>query len=82
MTEWTVVGVLVTLIGLLAAIIKPITNLTKSITTLTVIVDGLREDMQSQKSSAHESHKRLWDHNAEQDKQLNDHEVRIARLEE
>ena len=82
MTEWTVVGVLVTLFGLLAAIIKPITNLTKSITTLTVIVDGLREDMQTQKSSAHESHKRLWDHNAEQDKQLNDHEVRIAKLEE
>lgn len=82
MTEWTIVGVLVTLLGLIATIVKPITNLTKSITTLTVIVDGLREDMKNQKTSAHESHKRLWEHNAEQDKQLSEHEVRIARLEE
>ena len=81
MTEWTVVGVIIALIGFIATIIKPFTDLTRSITKLTVVVDGLQQNLADQKSAAHESHQRLWDHNDKQDDQLNDHEQRLVRLE-
>ena len=77
MTEWGVLGVIITVAGLLATVITPIINLTKSITKLTVVVENLAKDMESQRSST----KRLWEHNDEQDTRLNDHETRIQLLE-
>jgi len=81
MNEWGVVGVIVTLVGLIAALIKPIISLTRSITELTVVVRDLKSDMDEHRAHSHDSHKRMWDHNDKQDKQLNDHEVRISNLE-
>ncbi len=81
MTEWGVVGVIIALAGFLVTIIKPLTNLTKSITKLTVVVDRLQGDLVRQETSAHESHKRLWDHNTAQDTRLDDHEHRLTVLE-
>ena len=77
MTEWGVLGVIITGAGFLATVITPIINLTKSITKLTVVVENLAKDMESQRSST----KRLWEHNDEQDTRLNDHETRIQLLE-
>lgn len=81
MTEWGVVGVIIALVGLLATLIKPIVNLTKTITRLTVVVDRLEKGQNDQRNDAHAAHKRLWDHNDEQDKQIADHERRIGDLE-
>ena len=81
MNEWGVVGVIIALVGFLATIIKPLTNLTRSITELTVVVKRLQRDLQEQESSAHESHKRLWEHNNKQDDRLEDHEHRLIVLE-
>lgn len=81
MTEWGVVGVIIALVGLIASIIKPIISLTKSITELTVVVRELKSDMATQKSSSHETHRRIWEHEGEQDKKISDHETRIGRLE-
>lgn len=81
MTEWGVVGVLIALVGLIATIVKPLINLTRSITELTVVVRELKKDMADQKTSAHETHRRLWEHETEQDKRLADHETRIGILE-
>ena len=81
MTEWGVVGVIIALVGLLAAIVGPLTKLTQSITKLTVVVDRLQGDLVRQETSAHESHKRLWDHNTVQDGRLDDHERRLTVLE-
>ena len=81
MTEWGVVGVIVTLVGLIAALIKPFTSLTKSITELTVVVGELKSDMDEYRASNHESHRRLWEHNDGQDKKLTNFEGRISKLE-
>lgn len=81
MNEWDVVGVIVTLVGLLAALLKPLLSLTRSITELTTVVRDLKADVVAERAHTKESRKRLWDHNAEQDKQLDDHETRIGRLE-
>lgn len=88
MNEWTVVTVLAALVGLFFTVGKPIINLNETMTTLNVNVEHnsnelaeLKDDFKSQRESAHESHKRLWDHNAKQDAKIQDHETRLGILE-
>lgn len=79
--EWTTVTVIIALVGLGAAVIKPIVSLTQSITKLTVVVERLEWELDEQSEHSRESHKRLWDHNEEQDNRLDDHERRIHDME-
>ncbi|WP_434310159.1 hypothetical protein [Hominifimenecus sp. rT4P-3] len=81
MSEWEVVGVIVALLGLIAAIAGPLIKLNTSITTLTVTLKGLNEDISDLTIKNTKSHQRLWDHNEEQDKKLNDHEMRLTIVE-
>lgn len=81
MSEWEVVGVIVALLGLIAAIAGPLIKLNTSITTLTVTLKGLNEDINDLTVKNTKSHQRLWDHNEEQDKKLNDHEMRLTIVE-
>ena len=85
---WTVVLALVTLVGLFLTVGKPILKLNSTLTVLTSRMDSIEkaakdhEDaLKEQKLHAHESHKRLWDHNSKQDEQLRDHEHRLGVLE-
>jgi uncharacterized protein YoxC len=80
--EWTVVTVIIALVGLVATFVKMTASLTKTLTELTVTVRELRSDLSLHRNSAHESHKRLWEHNTAQDKKLEDHEKRIYTLEQ
>lgn len=77
MTEWGVLGVIITVVGLLATVIKPIIDLTRSITKLTVVVENLSKDMETQRKS----NSKLWAHNDEQDAKIMDHETRLQLLE-
>ena len=79
--EWTTITVIISLVGLGAAVIKPIVSLTQSITKLTVVVERLERELDEQSEHSRESHKRLWDHNEEQDNRLDDHERRIHDME-
>ena len=86
--EWTVVTVIVALVGLFLTVGKPILKLNSTLTVLTTRIDAVEndnkkqsEDLKEQKRRAHESHKRLWDHNTMQDEQLRDHEHRLGVLE-
>ena len=79
--EWTTITVIIALVGLGAAVIKPIVSLTQSITKLTVVVERLERELDEQSEHSRESHKRLWDHNEEQDNRLDDHERRIHDIE-
>lgn len=79
--EWTTVTVIISLVGLGAAVIKPIVSLTQSITKLTVVVERLERELDEQSEHSRESHRRLWDHNEEQDNRLDDHERRIHDME-
>lgn len=81
MSEWEVVGVIVALLGLIAAIAGPLIKLNTSITTLTVTLKGLNDDIDDLTVKNTKSHQRLWDHNEEQDKKLNDHEMRLTIVE-
>ena len=73
MTEWGVVVVLITLGTFGIAVVRPIITLTSTITTLTAVVEQLRADVKEQEEHSRESHKRIWSHNDEQDKQINEH---------
>ena len=79
--EWTTITVIISLVGLGAAVIKPIVSLTQSITKLTVVVERLERELDEKSEHSRESHKRLWDHNEEQDNRLDDHERRIHDME-
>lgn len=79
--EWTVVTVVIALVGLGAAIVKPIVSLTRSITSLTVVVERVEKELASQARHSEQSHRRIWAKNEEQDGRLDDHEMRIDRLE-
>lgn len=86
--EWDVFTVLVAVAGLFLSVGTPIIKLNSTITKLNVLlgqmqkrvenIDGEIEDIR-QKSK--ESHRRIWEHNTEQDDKLNNHETRIAMLE-
>ena len=81
MSEWTVVGVVIALIGFAASIVGPVVKLNTSITKLTVTMDTLASRLIKIESDNHDSHKRLWQHNDEQDDKLADHEHRIKVME-
>lgn len=79
--EWQVVGVLIALLGLLTAVVTPVARLNSSITKLNTTMEHITKEVDGLKTDNHDSHKRLWDKNEEQDKALNDHETRITTLE-
>ncbi len=81
MTEWAVVGVLIALIGMIATIVAPIIKLNTTITKLTTVVDIVQNTLKTLTSDNSESHRRLWQHNNEQDDKIVDHDKRIHLLE-
>ena len=44
-------------------------------------VEQLRADVKEQEEHSRESHKRIWSHNDEQDKQINEHEKKLTEHE-
>ena len=80
--EWTVVTAIIALVGLIGVFVKAAAALTKAMTELTVTVRDLREQMREQQIDAKEVRAKLWAHNTEQDKRLDEHEWRIKDLEE
>jgi hypothetical protein len=78
---WEIVAGLFVLIGGIVSIVTPIVKLTKSITELTVKVDDFARQIEQQSVRSKEAHKRLWEHNEEQDDKLQEHEIRISNLE-
>ena len=80
--EWTAVTVLIALFGFVATLLKPIVSLTRSITSLTVVVERLEAELRNQEEHSREGRRRLWEHNDEQDRRLDDHEQRLGKLED
>lgn len=82
MTEWTVVGVLISLIGLIAVVVKPMLNLNASITRLTTLLDNVTRELQMITDKNAKGHDRIWHKLTEQDGVLGLHEHRLTVLEE
>lgn len=72
---------IVTLGGGIIALVRPIVTLTKAITELTVTCKNLDGQFATMQNKNTESHRRIWEHNDEQDKKLNDHEARLQNIE-
>ena len=88
MGEWDIVLTLVTIVGLFTAVGAPVLKLNGNIVKLTAQLDADKQridrnekELMAQKAHAHDCHQKIWDHEADQDVQLANHELRIDRLE-
>ena len=70
------------IIGLAFTVAKPILDVTKTMTTLNESIKNLTDKFSVFEISNLEAHKRIWNHNDEQDEQLQDHEIRIKLMED
>lgn len=82
MNEWTVVSVIVVLSGLVISFVKPLISLNGTLTRLTEAVRVLEKELASISGKNAEAHARLWKKEQEQDAALQDHEVRLTKIEQ
>lgn len=82
MNEWTVVTVIAVLSGLAISFVKPLISLNSTLTRLTEAVKVLEKELADISGRNSEAHARLWKKEQEQDSLLQDHEKRIAIIEE
>lgn len=78
---WEIVAGIIALFGFLVSVVTPLTKLTKIMTELKVSVEGLKEAASQMGEKNTESHRRIWEHNTEQDETLDNHEKRITKIE-
>lgn len=78
---WEIVLGIIALFGFMVSVVTPILKLTRIMTELNFSVEGLKKAIDDISINNSESHKRIWEHNAEQDRQINDHEKRINKIE-
>lgn len=81
MTDWDIVKDIVVLAGLIITVTTPLLKLNTSITQLKALLDSVAKQVQENVKSNSASHKRLWEHNEEQDETLQRHEQRLHDLD-
>lgn len=81
MTDWDIVKDIVVLAGLIITVTTPLLKLNTSITQLKALLDSVAKQVQENDKSNSVSHKRLWEHNEEQDETLQRHEQRLHDLD-
>lgn len=81
MNEWTVVGVIVTMVGLIVAVTKPMLNLNTSIVKLTEEMANLISGLEAFKKRYVENLNELKTTDKEMQSQIDNHEIRIVKLE-
>lgn len=81
MTDWDIVKDIVVLVGLIMTVTTPMLKLNTSITQLKALLDSVAKQVQENDKSNSVNHKRLWEHNEEQDETLQRHEQRLHDLD-
>lgn len=81
MTDWDIVKDTVVLVGLIVTVTTPLLKLNTSITQLKSLLDSVVKQVQDNDRSNSTSHKRLWEHNEEQDEILHNHGMRLHDLD-
>lgn len=81
MTDWDIVKDIVVLAGLIMTVTTPLLKLNTSITQLKALLDSVAKQVQENDKSNSASHKRLWEHNEEQDETMQRHEQRLHDLD-
>ena len=78
---WEIFLGIAALLSFVIAITGPMLKLNTSITKLNASVDVLKDAIDRIDEDNEKSHKRLWDHNTEQDELIEDHAQRINNIE-
>lgn len=78
---WEIILGIITFFGFIVSVVTPITKLTKIMTELSVSVENLKKSIDQISISNTEAHRRIWEHNEDQDQKIEDHEKRITRIE-
>lgn len=81
MDEWVIFKDVVVIVGLIVTVTAPLLKLNTSITQLKSLLDSVVKQVQDNDRSNSTSHKRLWEHNEEQDEILHNHEIRLHDLD-
>ena len=81
MTEWGIVGVLITLFGFGVAVVTPIVKLNNTITKLSAAVENLIQQVHTIASDLGNLTERNADTHQRLFEKINDHETRISVLE-
>lgn len=78
---WEIFLGIVAIVSFLITLFTPLLKLTKAIAELNINMKNLGGAMTSLTTSNTESHKRIWEHNEEQDEKIENHELRITTIE-
>lgn len=78
---WEIIVGIITLVGFIISIVTPLIRLTSAMIKLNANMENLGSSLESLTTRNTESHRRIWEHNEEQDQKLEDHEHRITKIE-
>lgn len=85
MTTYQLVTLIVSICGVFLtatiATVRALVTSVKAIQKLTDAVESLTQKFDTFEVNNHDDHKRIWEHNDEQDDKLDDHEKRLIKLE-
>lgn len=88
MNEWTVVTVIIGLVGLIVTVMAPILKFNNTVSRLSTLIEGifenikrLEEENAAFREHASESHLRLHERIDGNEQRLQNHEIRIVKLE-
>ena len=78
---WEIFLGIVALVGFIISIATPLMKLSKTMTELNINMQNLNKAMNVLTANNTESHRRIWQHNEEQDEKIENHEKRITKIE-
>ena len=78
---WEIFLGIVALVGFVITLATPLMKLSKTMTELNVNMQNLNKAMNVLTANNTESHRRIWQHNEEQDEKIENHEKRITKIE-
>lgn len=81
MDEWLIFKDIVVIVGLIITVTTPLLKLNTSITELKTLLESVVKKVETIDSNNTNSHRRLWEHNTEQDQVLQSHERRLHDLD-
>lgn len=81
MQEWDIVTVIVVLVGLFISVGNPIIKLNTSLTKLNDAIRTLQREHEELDHNNTDAHRRIWQHNEQQDRILEDHKIRLHDLD-
>lgn len=79
--NWEIFLGIVAIVSFVISVTTPLMKLNTSITKLNNSVDTLKTAIDKIESENEKGHKRIWDHNDEQDVIIGQHEQRITKIE-